>query len=769
MRPLLLHMENFGPYAGGQDVDFSLLAPGTVFLVTGPTGAGKTTIFDALCYALYDSPSGGDRQNDDLRSLSAAPDALCRVRLSFEVKGARYEVFRQPRQTVLGARGGMTEAPGRVELTMPDGAALTRKAEADEKIKGLIGLDREQFKKIVMLAQGEFRELLEAKSSEKQRILGDLFGTGALAALTQKLKARSVAAARALEDKKLEIRTELYGAPAAAGGAFAQARAENAPAPELIKGLSAQARDDESAAALQKERREALLKERASISFDEAENMNRRLARLAELEKHLAALDAEFAQRAEKLDIRERVLAVLTERAALKKEAEKRGRTLAAQEALKKALALWRDERDAATQKKERHLDAYGRFLAGQAAALAAGLKEGEACPVCGSREHPSPAAASGSAVTEAEVRRLSDEADRAAALAADAKGRAAGAYAAAAAMEGAELPPEEEVFSGAASLEGAVSAAKERADEALRSIAALTEKARELAAAFRDEDRLYDAGFLASQTEKVNADRRAAENEHAAARSAAETEAAVLRAETEGRGPADIEGLKARSAALEQEAAEAERLYMGLSARAAQGAERARAAEEKLTELSGLEPAATDWAELYRLAAGDNGKKLPFETYALQQYFDGVIALANLRFRRMSGGRYSFVRRQETGRGYAGLDLDVACSFTGQTRPASTLSGGEGFMASLSLALGLADMVSATSGAVRVDTLFIDEGFGSLDPDALDLAVAAICTIGQTGRTVGLISHVPELRERIAAKLVVESERGRSRAHFEL
>jgi exonuclease SbcC len=122
-----------------------------------------------------------------------------------------------------------------------------------------------------------------------------------------------------------------------------------------------------------------------------------------------------------------------------------------------------------------------------------------------------------------------------------------------------------------------------------------------------------------------------------------------------------------------------------------------------------------------------------------------------------------------ESGLGKGGLSLEVSDSFTGRSRPANTLSGGETFLASLSLALGLADVVQSRQGGVRLDTMFIDEGFGTLDPDSLNSAMNTLIDLQNTGRMVGIISHVPELEERIDARLrVTPAEKG-SKAEFEI
>jgi len=172
---------------------------------------------------------------------------------------------------------------------------------------------------------------------------------------------------------------------------------------------------------------------------------------------------------------------------------------------------------------------------------------------------------------------------------------------------------------------------------------------------------------------------------------------------------------------------------------------------------------------ELSKIARGDNSQRLTFERYVLAAYFDEIITAANLRLEKMTGSRYYLRRKEEKGKGRAqqGLELEVYDNYTGKARHVKTLSGGEGFKASLALALGLADVVQAYSGGISLDTLFIDEGFGSLDPESLDSAVQCLIDIQKTGRLVGVISHVSELKERIKSVLEIISKKEGSFAIF--
>lgn len=168
-------------------------------------------------------------------------------------------------------------------------------------------------------------------------------------------------------------------------------------------------------------------------------------------------------------------------------------------------------------------------------------------------------------------------------------------------------------------------------------------------------------------------------------------------------------------------------------------------------------------------VAEGQNAYRMTFQRFVLAALLDEVLIAASQRLRLMSRGRFDLQRAREhiDRRTAGGLDLMVYDAYTGTTRPVNTLSGGESFLASLSLALGLSDVVQAYAGGVTLQTLFVDEGFGSLDPEALDLAFRALVDLQGDGRLVGIISHVPELKERIEARLEVIPGRGGSMVRF--
>ncbi|WP_340529663.1 SbcC/MukB-like Walker B domain-containing protein, partial [Cupriavidus necator] len=168
----------------------------------------------------------------------------------------------------------------------------------------------------------------------------------------------------------------------------------------------------------------------------------------------------------------------------------------------------------------------------------------------------------------------------------------------------------------------------------------------------------------------------------------------------------------------------------------------------------------------LAEVANGNNPRRMTFQRFVLATLLDEVLEAASARLLAMSRGRYVLqrVREQADQRSAGGLDIEVFDHDTGAARPANTLSGGEGFLASLSLALGLADVVQSRAGGIQLDTLFVDEGFGTLDPESLDFAIRTLLDLQQAGRLVGIISHVTELRERIDVRLEVRPGVGGSR-----
>lgn len=192
---------------------------------------------------------------------------------------------------------------------------------------------------------------------------------------------------------------------------------------------------------------------------------------------------------------------------------------------------------------------------------------------------------------------------------------------------------------------------------------------------------------------------------------------------------------------------------------------------KELMASIEEIEKKYSIVGELSKIAKGDNPLRITFERYVLSAFFEDIIIAANMRFVKMTSGRYELNRIAEKGKGLtqSGLDLQVLDNYTGRYRHVKTLSGGESFKASLALALGLADVVQSYSGGVSLDTIFIDEGFGTLDSESLEGAINTLIDLKNHGRLVGIISHVPELKERISAKLNVTTTVNGSKTFFSI
>ena len=416
-------------------------------------------------------------------------------------------------------------------------------------------------------------------------------------------------------------------------------------------------------------------------------------------------------------------------------------RTLAARQQTYRAKQAAQDQAAAAAN------DAQRRLNAARAGLLAAELAEGAPCPVCGATHHPAPARLAPGHVTEADCE-AADRALHAAQAAATAASTAAGQAAAR------EKTLRETLYRGAA----AFFAKRKKAYDGPEA-AALTPE--QLAAALSAQAAALDSGLAGVRAALAEARARAAR------RAGLETEQAAEAA----REPALHAAREAAETALhEAETAQQQARARLTAAQHALAANRAAAAA-LATALQKAEQARAHSAVMDNLSRTINGNltgrpKLPFEQYVQAFHFDGVVAAANLRFTRMTGGQYRLLRREDAAvAAKTALELDVFDAYTGKTRPVGSLSGGESFLAALSLALGISDTIQQQAGGVEVDTLFVDEGFGTLDAEALDKAIDTLTALAGADKLVGIISHVESLQDRIPRKILVHKTRHGSAA----
>ena len=276
-------------------------------------------------------------------------------------------------------------------------------------------------------------------------------------------------------------------------------------------------------------------------------------------------------------------------------------------------------------------------------------------------------------------------------------------------------------------------------------------EEKSKLDAAFIDADKNFQQTL--SQKSKLEGSIKTAENVHADAAK-----------KIEGKVKPDI-------SALQKQADTASKIHLEKSLAAntlKQNIDRLQDISMKLGHLTTeIEVAENNFVMWKKLSDTANGK-LSFQRYYLNSMFQHVIIEANTRLDKMSGGRYQFRNKEQTNKArLAGLDLEIFDANTGTCRDVATLSGGESFLASLALALGLAAVVKNTAGGIKLDTIFIDEGFGSLDSETLDYAINTLIDLQSDGRLVGIISHVEELKQRIPNRLEITKHKDGSTVKF--
>jgi len=919
MRPLTLEISAFGPYAGRCVLDFEKLGKSGLYLISGDTGAGKTSIFDAITFALYGEASGKSRDASMLRSKYAAPDVPTEVKLSFDYGGKVYRVKRNPDYERPVKKGsGTTRENAAAELIMPDGRPITKIKDVNEAIRNILGVDKNQFSQIAMIAQGDFMKLILADTRERQGIFREIFKTGLYQVFQERLKEASGAAGREYEALKRSMEQYLRGTVCdEAEGIFSGLSAvkdSRAPMSEAFELLEKLCEKDEAELEGFAAERDALERESRTLSqlFGRAEELERakqylekakmqqaeveeKLTELNEalaaalenkeliekLTQDMAALEAQFddydardgllTQKAKiASDIETEKAQARNDKATLEQEREKaaglkeelsslegagerrerlrreidRAKTRANEltgllgsfeqqrdcnERLEKAQRAYLEDMTAASKAAQRFEAMNTAFLSEQAGVLALTLRDGLPCPVCGSTAHPAPAAISENAPTEAQLKKAKLESESLSA-AAEKSSRKAGILKGEAEAIGRELAKktfellscndmsiaEDKCRDEARDIRDMLSDLKRAEDAEARNIerkenleAILPEYEKRLQllenriqqrtqhisgleirlselekqlSAYGGKLKFENKSKAVREHNLMLSRRREMENTISRAESDCQ-EAQQQKAQIEGRIKQltaqlretelpDTDELKSKSEELSGKKTALNKKENLTHSRLSTNR---RALENMRQTQRQLDDAEKRWSWLRSLSNTANGnisgkEKIMLETYVQQSYFDRIIRRANTRFMVMSGGQYELKRRAaaENNRSQSGLELDVIDHYNGTERSVKTLSGGESFKASLSLALGLSDEIQSSAGGIKLDTMFVDEGFGSLDAESLQQAIKALSALSESDRLVGIISHVAELKERIDRQIVVTKEKsGGSKAQI--
>lgn len=875
MKPILLQISGWGPYKGLEKIDFGAFQKRGLFLITGPTGAGKTTIFDAITYALYGNVSGSMREKSSVRSDFALADTKTFVELTFSHNGKEYRIYRNPEYMRPKKRKTGEEAYTREKenaiLFLPDETAVEGNQEVTKRVQEILRMDYRQFKQISMIAQGEFTKLLTANQREKTEIFREIFDTFfyerfsavlkkktsglyaeimtyhnkmdetidgislpneekfseltqgdkyAYETILEYLMEKKKEQVKEIKEQKRQIK-EIQAKMDSLLTETEKAKQinllfmEEEKAKEEYGTLKQQEMEIKEKKCVQKQGEKAQRLELFELAYRqireqeaEAEQKEKKLeTEIADCEKQIAKTECFWEQKT----VIEEVLALgmagsekqfllcQKEKAVSEKEKE-----------LLHAKAVYVTFEKEMTEKKQAYQQAdlqYKRAIVGIVANM---VVEGQPCPVCGSMHHPNVATLTEEVRSEEELEQLKESYEKAneefLKLYENA-GKLAGEVEAErttlAIWEEEQKQTEANVNELYISLQKLCknrsvlpqlpkqwdkSFWEERKHQFDRFVlkqkenkVILEEKKKRYTECKQEKEKLQvqktekeaewrqklsEAGYPsyeAYQKDKLSLEELEGLREEIATYEKKETAQRDYWERTKkalvGKKQIERKSLEEEYEILSQKKKTQEQRLSRVTIEEASVVRACDSLQSKIKEVKILEKQYGIYGDLDNMTSGKNAKRLVFEQYVLMSYFDSVLRAANLRFAKMTSGRYEIFRAEGTrdGRTKDNLEMDILDHYTGKYRSIKTLSGGESFKASLALALGLSDVIQMTNGGILVETLFVDEGFGALDSESLEQACETLMSLVEKDHLIGIVSHVPELKERIESQLVIE------------
>ena len=889
MRPIRLSLQYFGSYTHKQTIDFDLLGTKGLYLITGDTGSGKTTIFDAILYALYGSMSGEYRSKDTtiLRSTMAQETDKTEVELVFEFNGIHYTITRWMEYMQPKKRGdGFTKSDS--GATMSWHGCLTpisKTKEVDAKILEILGINRDQFSQIAMIAQGDFMKLLMTDTKDRIELFRKIFRTENYKALQERISKEFKDEYQRLSDEKVSINT-IIGMVQSDEDSTIRVQLDQAKDTKVFTPVSVMIETIQKILEEDQGKKEELTRQRnAQQEIIDACNKNigiidshadsakqlpveqDKLKDLTEVQKPAKEQAFNTAKKAESsieeltkqanqmegtlkdyqdltkwaqtLSSASRTLEEINRPQGRKAQNEQTFRDLESErkklsdeqislgnpdnEKTKiendlKALKQYQQDLSNLCNKRKqltKEQDSFNTlneeatsaenelsrmtnlFYSAQAGILAEKLEEGKPCPVCGSTHHPIKAQKAEDVPSEEELKQLesnaknsrnkaNEQSDKCRGLIDTIKHEEKRLAEQNLSIEEVEL---ETLPIRIATLENQIkdlsakvsrinlipglieqldtkrpglekekdditqeeTKAKNVINTATIEIAKLKERcayADENAARKAIADLRKEANELQTSIDKAKEEHQKVLNDIRSVKDKIKTHEDNLKTVVTLNKDDELEKLQKAQKTVDD-------ITPSITTIVGRETNNLNALEQlqsKATQLERIEKRYQWLKTLNDTVLGQlSGKeKIQLETYILSTYFERIIRKANLRLLKMTNNQYELRRKQDAvnNRQQTGLDLDIVDHHNGKIRTVKSLSGGESFMASLSLALGLSDEIQSSCGGIHLDTMFVDEGFGSLDEESRILARNTLQKLSQEGnRLIGVISHVPELK----------------------
>ena len=844
MRLKKLTLQAFGPFKDKVVIDFEKnnIDKG-LLLISGDTGAGKTTIFDAICFALYGETSGGVRSTNSLRSDWASPNEDTFVSLEFYYKNKFYEVRRNPEYSRKKKSGtGETKQVACAELNI-DGRIITKVNDVTKEIEKLIGLDYKQFRQVAMLSQGEFSKFLLASSEEKTNIFRKIFGTEFYDLLQNKLKLNMLSKKNEIEkvrdkidtekknlepiinlfglsndeiiillndkineyknnvssiklerDKKNEERIKLSTEITNINKLNKDIKKYHETSEELEKLLLSNNNISEEkekydyninvavniTGVLDMLNKDSNTLENKKIKFEQNNNyLNEKKNEYKEKEKSFKFLD-NYSDSVDKLnkDINDLINMNKDYDNYLKKYSD-----------LNAALDEYKDLCDDYDNNFSLYEDMRKKYYLNISVEIADSLVDGEECPVCGSKNHPKKAVAFDCEYTkndlEYEEKQLKNI---------DNLRKAKEAFIEKTREEIKDfniLENEDVYFEKNKNLE-LLNTKKNERDNLNNKFKKMSMERQKLLSdiksyednynIFNDDiktleenikdyniklDNLYvdnntnyddyinkklDKNKLSELKIKIDSfDNRKKE---------LESTIKLLEHDVKDKNIVDVTDKEKQLNTINEEFICLDNNYTNNNVLL----EKLKTSFSNINKYLDDNKKIQDEYDVVKILSdtangGLSGRlKITFENYVQSYFMNTVLVEANKRLIKMSDGRYELKRKESESKlnTKTGLDFSIFDSYTGKERDVSSLSGGEKFKASLALALGLSDTISNSRGGIKIDSLFIDEGFGSLDSDSLNQALNILSDLSSNDKLVGVISHVSELISRIDNKIFI-------------